>query len=107
MDLDVVIASDAWCFVEDPYLFEPRVVVRVEPVVRNVTVVKVTRNVTRYTVVEKRVVNKGVDVDRIARVAKQPVPRPRVVSADRPVAPGRKIDAAGNEVRVYRPVLED
>jgi len=107
VDLDVVISSDAWCFVPDPYIFEPRVIVRVEPVVRNVTVVKVTRNVTHYTVVEKRVVNQGIDIDRVQKVVKQPVPRARVVAADNPVPPGRKYDAGRNEVRVYRPDVED
>jgi len=106
-DLDVVITSDAWCFVADPYIFEPRVVVRVEPVVQNVTVVKITRNVTHYTVVEKRVVNRGLDIDRVQKVVKQPVPRPRVVAADRPVPPGRKYDAGRDEVHVYRPDVED
>src|SRR6185503_7420061 len=107
VDLDVVISSDAWCFVPDPYIFEPRVIVRVEPVVRNVTVVKITRNVTHYTVVEKRVVNQGIDIDRVQKVVKQPVPRARVVAADNPVPPGRKYDAGRKEVRVYRPDVED
>jgi hypothetical protein len=107
VDLDLVIASDAWCFVQDPYILEPRVVVRVEPVVRNVTVVRVTKNVTRYTAVDRRVINKGIDVEHVERVVHKPVPRVKVVNADRPTAPGRKLDTSRNEVRLYRPDVED
>jgi hypothetical protein len=108
LDIDVVIDSGAWCFVEDHYILEPRVVTRVVPVTRNVTVVRVTKNVTRYTVVEKRVVNHGIEVDRVERAVRKPVPRARVVAMDSPDKPGARTGTVTkNEVRIFKPTVED
>jgi hypothetical protein len=89
----------AYTFVEERHLAEPVLVGHFVPPARNVTLVNVTRNVTNYTVVENRVVNRGVKVDEVERAAGHGVPRARLAEAKEP-APTR---VRGNEVAIYKP----
>jgi len=98
-------------FVVDPFSFsfvalgsfcEPHVYRHVVPVARNVTFVRVTENVTHYTVVENRIVNRGIEVDRVEHAWGHAVPRVRlheVASA----AEVRDARVRSGEVAVFRP----
>ncbi len=99
LNLDIVIQPFMWRFVPERYAFETRVGRHMAPPARNVTIVRVTKTVVNYVVVQNRVVNRGVDVDELARTAGLAPPRHRIVNAD---APGRAT-ATAREVRVYRP----
>ncbi|HNX20472.1 MAG TPA: hypothetical protein PKG80_09410, partial [Acidobacteriota bacterium] len=99
-DFDSAIRPEHWNFVEERYMAEPRLRGRIAPPARNVTVINVTRNVTNYTVVENRIVNNSIEVNRIERAAGRPAPRARIVDEGRPGAPrGGRAD----EVHFYRP----
>jgi len=92
----------AFAFVETRYLCEPRVYNRFVPAARNVTIVNITRNVTNYTVVNGRVVDRGVEVRNIERATGHAVPRVELrdsVSIDA----ARGARAAHGQLSVYRP----
>jgi hypothetical protein len=101
IDFDAVIAPHAWCFVDEGHFTAPGIRAFLAPPARNVTFVRVTRNITDYTVVNSRVFDRGVDVRRIERVTGRPLPRLRIVARDVP-GPGR---VTGRELNVYRPSL--
>jgi hypothetical protein len=104
VDLDVVLEPTWWCFVETRYILEPRVRHRVVPAARNVTLIRRTKNVTRYTVVENRVVNRGVGVEIFEKEIGSPVPRYRVRDVDSiRVSRGGKVK--GDEVVLFRPAV--
>ena len=91
----------AFSFVDTRHFCEPHVYRHFAPVARNVTFINVTQNVTNYTVINNRIVNHGVDVERVERVTGHAVPRVQV----REVA---SIDAARGHVdhgavAVFRP----
>jgi len=103
VNLDVAIQSSWWCFVEERRLLEPRIGRVLTVPSRNATIVRATRNVTNYAVVNRRVVNRSIGVEPIQRVVRRPVPRYRVVDAG---ASGKEPRSRlqGREVRVFRPV---
>lgn len=86
VDFAAVIAPTHWCFVEDRYMTAPAIRAYVAPRARNVSYVNVTNNITNYTVINNRIVDRSVDVDRIERATRQPVPRYRIVDETSPAA---------------------
>jgi hypothetical protein len=92
----------AYSFVETRHFCEPRVYHHCLPVVRNVTCVNVTQNITNYSVVDNRIVNRGIDVSRIERAAGHAVPRVHVREVESPAdARGARIERG--QVAVFRP----
>ncbi len=91
----------SFVFVPDRYIAEPVLVERYVPPARNVTIVRVTQNVTNYRVVNNQVVNHGVPVEQVERVAGRAVPRVRVAEQ---AAPART-QVRGNEVAIYKPAV--
>ena len=89
----------AYTFVEARYITEPVLVRRCLPPARNVTLVRVTENVTRYEVVDNRVVNRGFRIEEVERVTGHAVPRARIADI---AAPGRT-HVRGDEVAIYKP----
>lgn len=104
--LDVLIDVHWWSFVEERRLVEPRLRVYVVPEPRNVTLVRVTRDVTRYETTRNRVVVHGVDVDRVSRVTGRPVQRYRIREADSREDTGPARIRAG-EVFMYHPEVRE
>ena len=103
-DLDQGIAPDRWSFVHDRDLLNTRVRTRVLPLSKNVTLVRVTKNVTNYAVLQDRPVDRGVDPQLIHSVVGRPIPRYRVIEAQ---APDRDRAAVirGDQISVYRPAV--
>ena len=66
-DLDMMIQPSGWIFLEPKFFFEPAVYRYVVPNPRNLTLIKVTKNVTKIRIDQDRVFNEGVDVDLIQR----------------------------------------
>jgi hypothetical protein len=75
VNLDVAIAPSYYSFVGERAILEPRLSTVIVAPGRNVTIIKNTTNITNYTVVNNRVVNNGVSVQRIQQVTGRPVPR--------------------------------
>jgi uncharacterized protein DUF6600 len=102
VDLRVAIAPHHYCFVEERTFLEPRVVEHVVPPARNVTIIHNTVNITNYKVIDRRVVNRSVEVDQIERVTGHKVQRYRVTDA----TPGdrqRNPRIEGDQITLYRP----
>ena len=76
----VVISAGFFTFVGERDILAPRVATVILPSARNVTIVNNTTNITNYTVVNNRVVNNGVSVERIQQVTGRPVPRVQVAA---------------------------
>ena len=97
----IVLPPAAYCFVDLRMFLEPRIHHYIVPRYRNVTLVHVTQNITRYTFVENRVVNRGPDVREVERFSHQPVKHYRIADYDRPVKRGEHFK--DNEVVMFRP----
>jgi hypothetical protein len=92
----------SYCFVEERYLLEPRIVRYITPPRRNHTLIPVTRNVTNYVIVNKRVIDRSIDVKYIERVVRKPIRRYRIV--EKPSYREMRGDRLrGDEVIVIRP----
>jgi len=79
----VVISAGFFTFVGERDILAPRVSTVIVSSTRNVTIINNTTNITNYGVVNGRVVNSGVNADRIAQVTGRPVPRVTVASMAR------------------------
>ncbi|HEX6851462.1 MAG TPA: DUF6600 domain-containing protein [Candidatus Polarisedimenticolaceae bacterium] len=105
VDITVVLRPDSWCFVDDARMVDGDYHRHAYPVGRNATVFGTTRDATRVRVVDRRVVNEGVDRGEIERVARRAIPTRRVV--DETVAEERNARIDRDEVRVYRPEVRE
>ncbi|MGH9750490.1 MAG: DUF6600 domain-containing protein, partial [Candidatus Polarisedimenticolia bacterium] len=91
-----------WSFVETRHLADAGLHRYIAPVTRNVSLIRITRNVTHYTIIENRVVNRGVRSEAVSKAAGRLIPRYRVQTADAPgAARGGKV--SGRDFVVYRP----
>ncbi|MFI5166830.1 MAG: DUF6600 domain-containing protein [Thermoanaerobaculales bacterium] len=102
VDFDAVIAPQHWCFVDERYVTAPVLREYFVPPARNVTIINVTTNVTNYTVINNRIVNRGVDVQHVEQVTRQSVPRYHLAEANAPSA-AHVVDTG--QLAVYRPNL--
>jgi hypothetical protein len=98
-DLDDVIAPHFWCFVDERHFAAPSVRTYLAPAARNVTFVRITRNITHYSVVHNRVIDRGVNLRQVERATGRSLPRLRIVPRRAP-GPGR---VSGRELNIYRP----
>jgi uncharacterized protein DUF6600 len=106
-NMHVRIEPSWFCFVEERRLLAPHVSTYIAPPARNVTLVQITQNVTHYTVVQNRVVNRGVPVERIERVTARPVPRMRIVETQAPEVMHRaEVRERERQVVVFRPAAQ-
>lgn len=96
----------AFSFVHQRYLAEPFVARHFLPVQRNVTIVNVTKNITNYTVVNNRIVNRGVSPREIERVSGRAVPRLKVREVASVPRPGQRASVTGRELTVFRPSIK-
>jgi len=62
-----------------------------------------TTNITNITIINNRVVNRGIDVNRVERETHRHVDRFRVADSDRP----ERTELQGNRVLVYKPHITD
>ncbi|MEE9207997.1 MAG: DUF6600 domain-containing protein [Gemmatimonadota bacterium] len=72
------INTTSWSFVRTRDLLEVNLGHHIAPAARNVTLVKITNNVTNYTVVNNRIINGGLKVGVVQKAIGRPVPRLRV-----------------------------
>jgi len=93
------IRPEAYCFVPERSFLQPRLSGHMLPRARNVTIIHNTTNITNYTYIDNRVVNRGVELRHIERVTGRPVERFRVGEGTREA----RTVVKGTEVRFYRP----
>ena len=99
--LNISIGSAAWSFTSTRYLADPMLHTRIVPVQQNVTLVRVTQNVTNYTYIDNRIVNHGVQVEKVGRACGHTIPRYRVSDADESEQ-ARNGKVRGNDFVVFR-----
>jgi hypothetical protein len=104
IDIDVAIRLDQWCFVDDARFADTDVHRYAYPVGRNTTVIRGTRDVTRFRVGDGRIVNEGIDRGELERRTHRAIPTRRVV--DNPGANRRSAELTTSEIRVYRPEVQ-
>ncbi|HVT60327.1 MAG TPA: DUF6600 domain-containing protein [Thermoanaerobaculia bacterium] len=100
LDLRVAIPAHWYSFVPEHQILAPRVADVVVPPARNVTIIHNTINITNYTVVSNRVVNRGVPVEHVQQVIGRPIQPLRIASVPTPAAAHA---VAGNQVTFFRP----
>ena len=98
--LDALLPPRSYCFVEERHFTEERIYTHLVPPTRNVTIVNVTQNITNYTVVQSRYVNRGVPVENVEHVVGHAIPRARVVEN---TSASHRAVVEGNAVKVFRP----
>lgn len=98
-NLSLGIAPRNYAFVEERRFLDSRIGGYIVPEARNVTIIHNTTNITNYTVVDNRVINQGVALDRVERVTGRRAQRMRIAQA---TAPGSTV-VDRDVVRIYRP----
>ncbi len=93
------IRPDAYCFVPERSFLQPRLSRHLISAARNVTIIHHTTNITNYTYIDNRVVNRGIDLRRIEQVTGRRVQPFRVTEGRADV----RTVVTGNQVRMYRP----
>lgn len=77
-DIDISIDPLAFCFVEERHFLAPGVYRHFVPIARNVTYLRMTRNVTRYARMDDRIINHGIDVRHFERITGHSVLRAQI-----------------------------
>ena len=104
IDTRVDINPAWWCFVPTRHLTDPSPRQHFASATRNLTLIKVTKNITNYTFVDNRVVNEGVSVNVISKAIGRAVPRIAVRPADTPRGTlENRLNR--NELKIFRPGL--
>lgn len=99
--VSVSISPSWWCFASTRYLVDPQLRTRIVPVERNTTLIRVTQNVTNYTYIDNRVINNGVQVQKVGRAVGHSIPHYRVADDDGPgLSHGGRV--RGQDFVVYR-----
>jgi hypothetical protein len=102
VDVRVAIKPAWWCFVPTRRLADPTPARHFAPAGRVPSLVRITNNVTNYTVIDNRVFNPGVHVNIVSKAAGRPVPHLRVRETGTPRAAAAPA-VQGDEVLVFRP----
>jgi len=98
-DLSIGIAPRECSFVEERRFLDSRIKSYILPTARNVTIIHNTTNITNYAVVDNRVIDQGVPIDRIERATARTAPPHRVAAAPNP----RETLVQRDVVSLYRP----
>jgi hypothetical protein len=102
LDIDEYIPPFWYSFVDERFFFNQRVRDHLVLSARNDNLVRLTRNVTSYTVADHRVFNRAIDVDRFEKDTGQTIRRYSIVDADSQQA-GRRAGAKDGQIAFYRP----
>ncbi len=105
LDIDAFIGERDYSFVPARSFLDRGVYQRVVPQTQNITIINRTTNITNYTVINNRVVNRGVEVNNVEREVGRKVPRVRTVDV-RQVNEVRGGGQRAGEVAVFRPQIK-
>jgi hypothetical protein len=101
--LSASIAPRAYSFVPERAFLESRVDRVIVPQARNLTFIRNTRDITSIRVINNRIVNQSVPVQRIEQVTGQRVQRFRVSEVRNPNQAPRGAQVQGDQIRIFRP----
>ena len=101
-ELDQRVTRDSWCFAPTRDFGTTRISASVLPPSRNVTLISVTQNVTRYEVVNSRPAERGLNVEILERDTGRRLPRYQLVDSRSP-SDVRGDAIRGQTIAVYRP----
>ncbi|MCZ6779508.1 MAG: hypothetical protein O7F16_11165 [Acidobacteria bacterium] len=93
-----------WSFSRTSHLASPGLRKHIAPAARNVTLIKMTKNVTHYTIVNNHIVNQSVNIHIVEKARGKPVRRLRVRHVDA-VESARGVKHKGSDLVIYRPKL--
>lgn len=99
LSLGFGIAPRNYAFVEERRFLDSRIDGYIVPEARNITIINNTVNITNYTIVDNRVINHGVPVERIERAAGRRAQRLRVATVSSPRGAGVQRDV----ITIYKP----
>jgi hypothetical protein len=102
LSLSAQIDPYAYSFVPERYFLESRIYDSILPSARNVTFVRGTRNITSIRVINNRVVNQSIPMQRIEQVTGQRVRRYQL-NETRNRAQGRVARVQGDQITIFRP----
>lgn len=102
---DVLIPAHGWCFVANRDFCRRHVHDHIVVAARNVTLLRETKNVTRFEIKDRRVVNVSLSTEQIERVTGRRVARYKVVDVASDGAP-RAARMTKGEIRFFRPELK-
>jgi hypothetical protein len=102
LNLSIGIRPDAYSFVPENRFLESRLSGHLIPTARNVTIIHNTTNITNYTYIDNRVVNRGVELARIEKATGRRLQRLHVAEARQKA----RDEVAATEVRIYRPTKQ-
>ena len=98
-DLRVGIHPQSYIFIEERRFLDREAYRYAAPPARNVTIINNTTNITNITIIDNRVVNRGIELDRVERATGKRPKRMRV--AETQTEKSERV--RGEEVVVYRP----
>jgi len=105
VDFAAAITPDSYLFVPERQFLAPRLDSYYVPRARQVDIYRQTRNITNYQVVDNRIINQGLPVDRVQRVIGRPVPRYQIADqGESQWHHGGQIQA--NRVAFFRPQVQ-
>lgn len=101
-EVDYDVDPFVFCFVEQRYFQAPGVFRHFVPFARNVTYLRLTRNVTHYRRMNDRIVNLGIDVHHIERITGRAVLRAQIREVWS-AADARRARVRNGEVALFHP----
>jgi hypothetical protein len=101
VDVSVSLGPTHYCFVQERSFLASHLATYAEPQARNVTIINNTNNITNYTVVNNRVFNRGVEVQRVEQVTGQRVRSYQVAAVT--AGSVRNSQVRGNQLTVFSP----
>ncbi|MGA9752235.1 MAG: OmpH family outer membrane protein [Acidobacteriota bacterium] len=99
LNISLLIAPRDYSFVPERQFLDPNIGGYIVPQARNITIIHNTTNITNYTVINNRVINHGVPLDRIEKATGRKAQVLRVADVPNPRGAGMQ----RNVVNIYRP----
>ncbi|HZF11836.1 MAG TPA: DUF6600 domain-containing protein [Thermoanaerobaculia bacterium] len=103
LSLSAAIDPYAYSFVPERAFLRARVATVILPPARNVTFIRNTRDITRITVVNNRIVNQSLPVQRVEQVTGQRVQRYQIAETRNPAQAPRGSQIQGDRINIFRP----
>lgn len=90
-----------WIFVDGRYFIEPHIYRYILPFERNPTIINYTVIQTNIVIQDRRIINRGIDIDSIRRITKKKITAYELKDAQRPQTSKIRM----NNLEVYRPSI--
>jgi hypothetical protein len=105
-DWDAIIPSFGWCFLAQTDFRRPHLRNHLVLAARNVTLLRETKNVTRFELRNKALVNVSITAEQVEKATGRPVRRFKIAEINSPG--GTRVSLNGKaEINIYRPVVKE